>query len=98
MDSAFEANREAVGPHSRVSIDHFQSDCFERDANADLVSGLGLGLCYSFLPAPVFTVLHVKAEVDVMYPRGSRPTHKRSHNEIPPAFSSHRYEAAPTSQ
>ena len=28
VDSAFKAKREAVGPHSRVRIDHFQSDCF----------------------------------------------------------------------
>ena len=30
VDSVCEANREAVGPRSRVSIDHFQSDCLER--------------------------------------------------------------------
>ena len=40
VERAFEANREAVGPHPRVSIDHFQSDCFERDFKAKLVSGL----------------------------------------------------------
>ena len=44
VDSAFEANREAVGPHSRVRVDHFQSDCFKKDFKAELVSGLGLGL------------------------------------------------------
>ena len=44
MDSVFEAKREAVGPHSRVSVDRFQSDCFERDFKAELVGGLGLGL------------------------------------------------------
>ena len=44
VNSAFEANREAVGPHSRISIDHFQSDCFERDFKAVPVSGLDLGL------------------------------------------------------
>ena len=42
VDSAFEAKREAVGPHSRVSVDHFQSDCLERDFKAELVGGLGL--------------------------------------------------------
>ena len=41
VDSAFEAKKEAVRSHSRVSVDQFQSDCFERDFNAELVSGLG---------------------------------------------------------
>ena len=40
VDFAFEANREAIGPPFRVSVDH----CFERDFNVELVSGLGLGL------------------------------------------------------
>ena len=44
VDSAFEAKREVVGPHSRVSVDYFQSDCFERDFRAELLGGLGLGL------------------------------------------------------
>ena len=44
VDSAFEAKREAVGPHSTVSVHHFQLDYFERDFKAELVSGFGLGL------------------------------------------------------
>ena len=44
VDSAFKANTEAVGPYARVSVAHFQSDCFERDFKAELVRGLELGL------------------------------------------------------
>ena len=44
VDSAFEAKREAVRPHSRVSVDHFQLYCIERDFKAELLGGLGLGL------------------------------------------------------
>ena len=30
VDSAFVAKQEGVEPHSRVRVDHFQLDCFER--------------------------------------------------------------------
>ena len=43
VDSAFEANREEIGPHFRVSVDHF-SRIVEGNFKAELVSELGLRL------------------------------------------------------